>query len=262
MTERPTGDDDQADAFFIGFLPVPGPLRGFLAMVGICGLLAAGALGYVVAATQDDPGDGRFRFELGRQALTGVLVEGAYPVLRLTEDSDHLAAGYSLMLSGIGKNGVLDATAALIGQHVRVEGVLLTRGALAMMQVRRDGDGPVIRQTGHATPTLPAPRPLGRWRLTGELCDGKCYAGAMRPGRGIAHKACANLCVIGGVPMVFVANAAVDGETHMLVTGPDGGAVPSELLDATAEIVTIEGEIERIGTLLVLRADAQTLGRP
>lgn len=250
------------DPFFIGFAPVPAALRPFLASLAAVLVTAALLVGMVVAATQDDPGEGRFRFDLGRQSVTGVLVEPAYPMLRITEGNERLPAGHTLMLSGLGKNGVQAAGAPLEGQVVTVEGVLLTRGEIDMLQVRRDGDGPVMRPTGDAAPELPAPEPLGRWRLTGELCDGKCYAGAMRPGRGIAHKACANLCIVGGVPVVFVATGPVEGSTYLMVTGPQGGPVGQALLDATAELVTLEGAVERIGDLLVLRADPASLGRP
>ncbi|MEM6973600.1 MAG: hypothetical protein AAF577_12425 [Pseudomonadota bacterium] len=258
MSGQNTGDDDP---FFIGFLPVPRALRGFLAIVSGVGLLAALGLGYVIAATQDDPGDGTFRFDLGRQSVTGVLVESAYPVLRITEGNERLPAGHSLLLSGPGKNGVQEDAAPHLGQLVTVEGVLLTRGDLDMMQVRRQGGQSVIIPADTPAPVLTDSEPLGRWRLTGELCDGKCYVGAMRPGNGIAHKACANLCVVGGVPMVMVSTAPVDGQNFFLVTGPDGGRVPQALLDATASIVALEGEIERIGDLLVFRADPTTLER-
>ena len=102
-------------------------------------------------------------------------------------------------------------------------------------------------------------KPLGRWRLTGEICDGKCYAGAMRPGTGLAHKACANLCLIGGVPPVLVTTAPVEGERFLLIAGADGGPVTPALLDHVATLVQVEGDVERRGSLLVLRVAPGTL---
>lgn len=248
------------DAFFVGYLPVPKGLTGFLAAVAMVVLAAAAFLGFSVAATQDDPGDGRFRFDLGRQAITGVLVPGAYPVLRVTEGTEQVPAGHTLMLSGGGKTGVGPRAEGLGGKLVVAEGVLLERGDLDMLQLRGGPDG--LRAAEGEAPALPPAEPLGRWRLTGELCDGKCLAGAMRPSRGITHKACANLCIVGGIPPVFVAFGPIDGSTHLLVTAADGGAIPKSLLDRTAEIVEVEGKIERIGDLLVLRADPATARRP
>ncbi|MEL6236793.1 MAG: hypothetical protein AAFR46_20540, partial [Pseudomonadota bacterium] len=98
-----------------------------------------------------------------------------------------------------------------------------------------------------------------RWRLVGEICDGKCYAGAMRPGTGLAHKACAILCLDGGVPPVFVATDEVEGAQFMMLAGPDGGAVPDAVLQQTAILVTADGEIERRGDLLVFRIDPDSV---
>ncbi|MEM6946321.1 MAG: hypothetical protein AAF565_21450, partial [Pseudomonadota bacterium] len=74
-----------------------------------------------------------------------------------------------------------------------------------------------------------------------------------------SHKACANFCIIGGVPMVFVATAPVPGGgpngAFLLVTGPDGGTVPERLLEMSSMPVTLSGDVLRRGDLLVLRAD-------
>ncbi|MEM6942733.1 MAG: hypothetical protein AAF565_03150, partial [Pseudomonadota bacterium] len=214
----------QNEPFFVGYLPVPLPLRYFLGLVCLAVLVASLAVGYWVAATQADPGPGRFRFDLGAQTVTGVLEEAAYPVLRVTEGNDQIPAGRTLLLSGGGKRGVQERAAPLLGQSVTVTGVLLERGPLGMIQVRGAANGMMALDAPPASPDLIDPaEPLGRWQLTGELCDGKCYAGAMRPGRGLSHKACANFCIIGGVPMVFVATAPVPGGgpngAFLLVTG-------------------------------------------
>ena len=88
---------------------------------------------------------------------------------------------------------------------------------------------------------------LGRWRLAGEICDGKCLAGAMRPGRGLAHKACANLCLIGDIPPVFVSSKPVEGSEFLMVAGPDGGRMPDRAYDLVGQYIELKGEIERRG---------------
>ncbi|MEM6421698.1 MAG: hypothetical protein AAF698_03845 [Pseudomonadota bacterium] len=252
-------DERPEEPFFVGYLATPEGLKPFLAFLGTALILGALVIGYLVAATQSDPGGGAARFDLGRQTVTGVLVPGGYPVLRVTVGNERLPAGRTILLSGIGKNGVQDRAAALDGL-VTAEGLLLTRGDLDMLQVRGGENG--LRAAEGTPPDLPAPEPLGRWRVTGELCDGKCYAGIMRPGLGLSHKACANLCIQGGVPMVMVATAPLMGYEFLLVTGPDGGEAPPALLDTTAVLVSLEGEVERIGDLLVLRADPTSVGAP
>ena len=247
---------DSKEPFFVGWAAPPQGLRGFLIWVaaGLVGLFAA--FGYLLAATQDDPGDGAFRFDLNRQTVVGVLESRPYPVIHVLE-SERFPEGHTLLLSGIGKLGAQDRGAALDGRVVRASGILLKRGDLDMLQLRAGAEGLSAAEATEATP--PEARPLGRWRITGEICDGKCYAGAMRPGRGLAHKACANLCLTGGVPPVFVATDKIDGTPFLLMADAVGGPVTDEVLDHTATLVEIEGEVERRGALLVFRIDPESI---
>jgi hypothetical protein len=243
--------------FFIGFAPPAASLRRFL--LWMIAVLIAGfaGLGWLIAATQDDPGDGAFRFDWGRQTVTGVLQATPYPILHVLE-SDRFPPGHTLLLSGQGKRGVQERADTLDGKVVTVSGVALKRGDLDMIQLRGGSDG-ISLADGAAPAEAPAPQPLGRWRITGEICDGKCYAGAMRPGTGLAHKSCANLCLIGGVPPVFVTTDTVEGEEFLLLANAEGGSVTDEILDHVAKLVTITGEVERRGDLLVFRIDAQPI---
>jgi len=168
------------------------------------------------------------------------------------------------MLTGIGKRGPGDRAVRLDGQLVEAEGVPLKRGELDMIQLRDGMSGlreAEVRPEG-ALGQRPAPASLGRWRLTGEICDGKCLAGAMRPGRGLSHKACANLCLEGGLPPVFVSTGAIQGEVFFLMANADGGPLDRAVLDHTATLVEVEGEVERRGALLVFRIDPGTMRRP
>ena len=188
--------------------------------------------------------------------MTGVVELTPYPILRVTEGNDRIQPGDTLMMSGGGKNGVDDRARPLAGQLARVSGVVLERGDLNMLQLRGGQQGMAAVEGPATEQTL---QPLGRWRLAGEICDGKCLAGAMRPGTGLAHKACANLCLLGGVPPVFVSSQPVDGETFLLITGPDGTELPAQAYDYVAQYVSLEGEIHRRGTLLILEMDVDSL---
>lgn len=244
------------DQFFIGFLAeIPPGLRRFLAVtIVVLPCLFAG-LGFAISATQDDPGDGSFRFDLGRQELTGIVVATPYPTLTITEGTDHFPAGHTIMLSGQGKRGAM-AAEQFDGRLTKVQGVPLTRGDLDMLQLSGGQRAPMEIE-GEATP--PVDEDLGRWRVSGEICDGKCLAGAMRPGRGLAHKACANLCLIGDIPPVLALTGPVAGEMFMLIGGPDGGPMPAALLAETSVLVEMEGRVLRRGDLLIFLADPATL---
>lgn len=234
------------DDFFIGWagrLPAAhaGFLRGAVASV-LCAFLL---LGLALARSLDDPGGGTDVG--GEQALRGVLTALPYPTLTLA--GDHATpAGHTILLTGGGKIGP-EFDPSLDGATVIATGTILRRGALEMLQVSE----PLRR----ADTALPAPivTQLGVWRITGEICDGKCYAGSMRPGTGLAHRACANLCVAGGVPPVFVATGAIEGATHLLLGDPRGGALADRFRDLTALRVRLDGRVERRGDLLVFLPD-------
>jgi len=246
------------DPFFVGYLPAPMGLRLFLASCALIFCLGAGALGYAIAATQDDPGEGRLRFDFGQQTVLGVLELTPTPVLHVTEGSEQIPEGTALILAGQGKSGAVERAEPLEGQLVHARGILVERGDLSMMQL---GGGNNFRAADDQSviPDVPEPEALGRWQLTGEICDGKCAAGAMRPGRGIAHRACANLCILGGLPPVFITTQPIEGEEFLLIAGADGEVMPPELLDYVALYVTLEGEVARHGDLLVLTVDTDSV---
>lgn len=77
----------------------------------------------------------------------------------------------------------------------------------------------------------------------------------MKPGTGLSHKACANLCISGGVPPVFVSTAPVDGHIFFLLASKDGGPMPAGLRDKTALPVVLEGKVERRDNLLIFKVD-------
>lgn len=237
--------------FFIGYLNrVSRDLGLFLLAVAAVLLAGFAGLGLALGVAVDDPGDGDFAWQLGTQHLVGVVEPGPYPVLRLPPDDGH-PAPRTIMLVAAGKHGAQAAAASHAGAAVTASGVVIKRGPLDMLQL--DGELQALADAPAFTPSPPVP--LGRWRLAGEICDGKCYAGAMRPGRGLAHKACANLCLIGGVPPVFVSSGTVAGRSFFLLTAEDGGPLPDHVRDLVGLGVELEGRIVRLDDLLVFEVD-------
>jgi len=77
----------------------------------------------------------------------------------------------------------------------------------------------------------------------------------MRPGNGLAHKACANLCIIGGLPPVFVSSGEVAGETFFLLADAAGRRLGEEVYDLVALTIEVEGNVERRDGLMVFSID-------
>ena len=109
--------------------------------------------------------------------------------------------------------------------------------------------------------TNPEPVSLGPARLAGQIMDSKCFFGVMRPGRGKTHKACASLCIRGGIPPSMWVRNRAGGESVLLLTDADGGPMSMDILPFVADPVSVTGEVVRVGDLLQLRADVSAFRR-
>lgn len=244
----------QPDPFFLGWSKkLPKGMKRFVPALAVVLVCLFGGAGFLVGATQNDPGGGGW---VGGRSLTGVMMANPYPILFAVE-SEHYKPGTAILLSGWGKRGVQERAAPLDGKLVSAAGGGLKRGTLEGLQLR-GGEAGLKAVANPSDAALPEAVSLGRWQLTGEICDGKCYVGAMRPGNGVAHKACANFCVNGGVPPIFVSTGAVEGEIFFLMAGPDGGPIPEVLLNDSAVLVQLDGEIVRRGSLMIFKVDPES----
>lgn len=242
------------EPFFVGWGKVPKALRLFLAGCAAVLIFAFAAFSYATSATQTDTSGGAF---MGRVAVTGILQTDPYPVLHVIS-SEQFNVGDTIILSGNGKRGAVEQADGMDGQIVEANGIRMDRGALKGMQLRAGQRGLKLADDQSQSMDV-AVKPFGRWKLQGEICDGKCLNGAMRPGTGIAHRACANLCLLGDVAPVFVSAGPIDGSQFFLMSGPEGGAITPALLEYTALPVEVEGEVERRGNLLVLKISPETI---
>jgi len=253
---EPAKDSD----FFIGWAdPTPEADRRFIlrAGLGLTGL--AGALGLGWSAFQASPGRGRWDQDAIRE-WRGIVTAEPYAMLR-THD---LGEGpRTALLSCLGKCGVAAQIGSLAGQPVVVTGSLIQRGQHSMIAVdevghwiRRDENAPAM----DSTLDFPTPTPLGELSLVGEIVDSKCWFGAMRPAEGKVHKACASLCIRGGLPPAFFARGpGRQGALMIMVSG--GRAYGPDLLPLVADMVRLSGRVFRYGDLLVLDAPVSAIQR-
>lgn len=254
MTDRPP--DDQP--FFIGWADTPATDRRFFLRAGLGLTAAAGGLGFGLAALQAAPGPGQWNPDAVRD-WRGVVTAEPYALLR-THD---LGGGpRTALLSCLGKCGVAARLGALAGQPVVVSGSLIQRGPHAMIAVDEGGDW--IRHDTAARPdpalAFAAPQALGDFGGVGEILDSKCWFGAMRPSTGKVHKACASLCIRGGIPPAFFARAPGRPDALMILTH-GGRAHGADLLGLVADPVRLRGRLLRQGDLLLLDAPVSAVQR-
>jgi hypothetical protein len=133
--------------------------------------------------------------------------------------------------------------------------VLIERGRRQILEVPLSvGDWLAPSEASVKLPDL-NPESFGRFALVGEIMDSKCFFGVMRPSRGKTHKACASLCIRGGIPPSFWARTKDGREAVLLMTDAAGGPLGEGILPFVADPVRAEGEIVRVGDLLQFRAD-------
>jgi len=250
---------ERDDPFFIGWADTPPADRRFFLRLGL-GLMAGTAgLGAGLAALQRAPGAGNWDPDKVRE-WRGTVSAAPYAMLR----SRDLGGGVprTALLSCLGKCGVAAQIGALAGLPVVVTGSLIQRGRHSMIAV--DEQGPWLRRDDRAPIdaglSLPVVEALGEVSLNGEILDSKCWFGAMRPSDGKLHKACASLCIRGGIPPAFFARGPA-GESALMIMTDAGRAHGPDLLALVADPVRLSGRVFRRGDLLMLDAPLSAIRR-
>jgi hypothetical protein len=160
----------------------------------------------------------------------------------------------------MGKQGASARLAAYQHHSVSLRGTLLHRDERWMLEL---ADGPDAIQTKPTMQVIPRPatKSLGTQTLRGEVVDSKCYLGAMKPGGGKTHKACAVLCLKGGIPPMFVTRDEQKRETYYLLTSTDGSALTPDCYLFVGDRIEVQGQVEQYGDLKLLRLVAHNIRR-
>lgn len=241
--------------FYVGYFPMPPGLAVFLKRVVplALGIVAAAAL--VLARAQMDPGSAVWNDGVARE-FRGTLWLVPFPVLMDTD-------GNANVLVEMGKRGVTQGDerglAALHGRGVIVSGWTLDRDGRRIIELEPGmpglrTDDQANAQAGSPSQS-PVAKPMGPAKLVGEIVDSKCFLGAMKPGDGKTHKACATLCVKGGIPPMLVSRRPGGGFEYTLITDERGEALGASLWPWIAEPVIVRGELEMIGGVRRLRVN-------
>jgi hypothetical protein len=237
--------DEQDPEFYVGYLPTaPTSLARFVR--GRVARLMLFAVVVAVGAAASLPyfGDGVFEFGVVKSHRGAVLCDVA---TRLTE------AEAEYILVGAGKHGAPIELCSRGGGAGEISGSRFARGGKEFLEV----DSIVAGPSGGA-PRVAA-TPLGRMTLAGEIVDAKCYFGVMNPGEARVHRACATLCLRGGISAVFVVRDRRGNEAHLLLARDDGLTTTQDFLQWVAEPVEITGDVYRQGQWLVFRINNESI---
>jgi hypothetical protein len=235
--------------FYVGYAPAaPKRLGKWTKRTVITLVLATVAIGAFLVYDQPHFAASRFEYGVTRE-YQGVISERPYPILR--------TADASFLLVAPGKHGLSQATAGRNGTTVRLSGSLIERERDRMLEVLPAS----LRIAASLVIKEPEPIALGAVKLLGEIVDTKCYLGVMNPGEGKVHRDCAARCISGGAPPAFAALDASGRAEILLLVGTDWRPLNREVVSFVAEPLEIPGELVRLGSYLVLKAEPATFRR-
>lgn len=244
------------DDFFVGWsAETPRADRRFLLGASLGLIAGGGVLGASLAMNRPPIGDGVWDQGTPR-TLRGVLSRLPYPILRTRGLNGEVR---TVFLASSGKT-TPNIDARSFDRPVDVSGTLITRGRNAMMAV---ADIEAASDDFDAADLCaPAAVDRGPVMLVGEILDAKCWFGAMRPGYGKTHKACAALCARGGLPLAFCQiGACGDSSDAPLLLDERGLAFRRAILPLVADPVTIQGRLAAVGDVLQLRVSFNAIRR-
>lgn len=256
---------------YVNYLPVPSRVRVFLRLgvpivLSLVALVASG-----VAALMQHPGEGAWSEQ--EVTLDGYLHTEPWPVLWVEARGDESGVepsgrpGRSVILVDFGKIGASGAVsrAGAGDARVRVHGTVIEREGRQILELApRAGAIEVLARSGSSGLTGIANSGWTVWQgptitLEGEIVDPKCYLGAMRPGVGEVHRACARVCIAGGIPPGLIAPDPAGGERFMLLLDEEGRSPGDAVLAFVGRPVRVTGRVERWNDLDVLRIDPATI---
>jgi len=241
---------DHSSEFFVGYLPIPRRLMRFLVITTVLLSVALTITALLIGARQRDPGPGQWLDDHVSE-FTGIISERPYPMLRTSTET--------LILVGEGKVGASELIAGWDGRVAKLRGTILKREGATLIEMSAAPQSTEV--VAPAKPEAQTASGAARVVLLGEIIDPKCFTGAMKPGDGKPHKACAALCLRGGIPPMFTRINSDGAREFYLITDSDGDAASGELLAGLiahiGEPVIIDGETRSIGEIKLLCIDAR-----
>ena len=116
------------------------------------------------------------------------------------------------------------------------------------------------RETGQPSPPVREVG-LGTRRVEGEIVGSKCYLGVMNPGSGVTHRACATVCIRGGVAPLLDVRREDGGREGIVLAGSGGEAIGDQLEGLIATPVGMTGRLVRRGGTTFLFVDPGEIRR-
>lgn len=227
---------------YVGYLPMrPGDRRFTRFLVSLFVLVGV-ASGALIAHSLRPAGTGAWNTS-DTVTLSGTLRLAPYPYL-VTPDG-------AVLLAEPGKLGTQARFSGMDAHEVRLTGTLIGRGDWRALEVSSHES---LGRSSDITPTLALA--TESITLRGEILDSKCFLGAMKPGDGLTHKACANLCLRGGIAPLFLGIDESGRTVAAVLCSADGEPIHESVMALAGEPVLATGQLGNLGPLRVFVVDA------
>jgi hypothetical protein len=247
-----------SDEFYIGYLK-QAPLRTArsVRILVVCVVISILAAALTMAAFQEPVNTGIYEFGIARE-FEGILTEAPLPRLLLDEPFETASGSVNdaLLIVGFGKFGLPEFAEAGIGKRVRFNGSLIYWQNMAIVEMNDSESFEILAATSGDSPSTV--QPLGTTTLVGELVDTKCFFGVMKPGIGKVHRACAVICLEGGVPPGLLLRHEDGRSTVVMLAGTEDAALSLDPQWA-ARRLSASGQLELRDGIPILRTETLTL---
>ena len=243
------------DPFYVGYLPAPEPHRKFVSRLVTLMAIWLISVSIIMVLTMRSPGHAVWDISNEKQ-WTGTLLEHPYPML-LPDEENQTAP---LLVVNMGKFGAHDRLANAFNHRVTLRGYELRREGRTLIELASSDDAIAI--LAPADPSTRTAQPVSitkEIQLVGEIIDGKCYLGAMKPGDGFGHRSCAALCLRGGLPPMFVAESDAGKVLYPLLVVDGSSTLDESVLQNVARRVRITASISTFANLPVLTTSAANI---
>ena len=244
--------NEQRKGFFVGYLAMPEELKPFYKWLAAALILIVLGVAYWVSSSQQAVGKGQWLLA-EEKTYQGYLSHDPYPVLHVIGDLPE-----TIILMSRGKHSSANLTSELDGKEVTVTGFPIERGGWKLLELRDQEDVTVVSSNNAFAVVSQV---LEEVTLSGEIIDSKCFMGVMKPGEGKVHRACAAMCIAGGIPPMLVVNQADGNRYGYILIGPQGQAAAELVLQDIAVPVSVFGQLERRGDLTYLRISENGINR-
>lgn len=245
--------------FFIGWADdAPALDRRFFLGGGVALLAATGGMSAALAYHQKPGGKGTWDQGDIRE-WEGVVTAEPYPMLRFRDSDGVVRTAFLSCMNKCTPELTIDAVRE---GTVIVRGSPIIRGSYLMIATNDFGDWITPTDTP-IDPALafPTAEPLGNVDLNGTILDTKCWFGAMRPGEGKVHKACASLCIRSGLPPALYVKTLRQQQHLLVIVDRFGHALKDDILPYIADPIRLSGDIKRRGDLMFLHTETASFER-